>query len=83
MAEMQPQLSNELIKIMEQKLLAIERRSACLENLINRVYIMDPQISKVSFGFQRNGYYAFCSVCIPLVGSFKWLFKFVLFCSYL
>ncbi|KAJ0113067.1 uncharacterized protein LOC116138869 isoform X1 [Pistacia vera] len=34
--EMQPQLSNELIKIMEQKLLAIERRSALLENIINR-----------------------------------------------
>lgn len=43
MLEMQPQLSNELIKIIGQKLLVIERRSACLENIINRVYIMDPQ----------------------------------------
>lgn len=34
--EMQPQLSTDLIKIMEQRLLAIEHRSACLQDLINR-----------------------------------------------
>ncbi|XP_044492425.1 peptide chain release factor 1, mitochondrial isoform X1 [Mangifera indica] len=42
--EMQPQLSNELIKIIGQKLLAIERRSACLENIINR-----PEVSPTEY----------------------------------
>ncbi|XP_044492430.1 peptide chain release factor 1, mitochondrial isoform X6 [Mangifera indica] len=44
MLEMQPQLSNELIKIIGQKLLAIERRSACLENIINR-----PEVSPTEY----------------------------------
>ncbi|TXG63213.1 hypothetical protein EZV62_010207 [Acer yangbiense] len=35
-AETQPQLSTDLIKVMEQRLLAIEHRSACLENFINQ-----------------------------------------------
>ncbi|KAJ0049569.1 hypothetical protein Pint_16694 [Pistacia integerrima] len=48
MVEMQPQLSNELIKIMEQKLLAIERRSACLENLINRPEASPTEYSKAN-----------------------------------
>ncbi|KAH7578190.1 hypothetical protein JRO89_XS01G0351300 [Xanthoceras sorbifolium] len=34
--EMQPQLSTDLIKIMEQRILAIEHRSACLANLVNQ-----------------------------------------------
>ncbi|KAJ0048101.1 hypothetical protein Pint_16700 [Pistacia integerrima] len=48
MVDMQPQLSNELIKIMEQKLLAIERRSACLENLINRPEASPTEYSKAN-----------------------------------
>lgn len=36
-AELQPQLSTDLLKIMEQRLSAIEHRSAYLENLMNRV----------------------------------------------
>ncbi|KAK3194397.1 hypothetical protein Dsin_025707 [Dipteronia sinensis] len=35
-AETQPQLSTDLIKVMEQRLLAIEHRSVCLENIINQ-----------------------------------------------
>ncbi|KAJ0105238.1 hypothetical protein Patl1_19379 [Pistacia atlantica] len=42
MVEMQPQLSN------EQKLLAIERRSACLENLINRPEASPTEYSKAN-----------------------------------
>lgn len=37
LAEVQPHLSPDLIKIMEQQLLAIEHRSAFLQNLINQV----------------------------------------------
>lgn len=37
MAELQPQLSTDLIGIMEQRLSAIEHRSACLQDFINRV----------------------------------------------
>lgn len=36
MAETQPYLSEDLVKIMEQKLSAIEHRSTLLENLINK-----------------------------------------------
>ncbi|KAJ4727910.1 Peptide chain release factor 1 [Melia azedarach] len=36
MSEIQPLVSTDLLKIMEQKLLAIERRNACLENLLNQ-----------------------------------------------
>lgn len=36
-AELQPQLSANIIRIMEQRLSAIEYRSACLQNLINQV----------------------------------------------
>ncbi|KAK2649804.1 hypothetical protein Ddye_017293 [Dipteronia dyeriana] len=35
-AETQPQLSTDLIKVMEQRLLAIEHRNVCLENIINQ-----------------------------------------------
>ncbi|XP_057979050.1 peptide chain release factor 1, mitochondrial isoform X2 [Malania oleifera] len=34
--KLQPQMSNELIKIMEQRLSAIEHRSACLQGLLNQ-----------------------------------------------
>ncbi|KAF5733432.1 peptide chain release factor 1-like mitochondrial [Tripterygium wilfordii] len=42
--ELQPQLSPDLIKIMEQRLSAIEHRSACFENIINR-----PDVSPMEF----------------------------------
>lgn len=37
LAEVQPHLSPDLIKIMEQRLSAIENRSAFLQNLMNQV----------------------------------------------
>lgn len=38
-AELQPQLSPDILKMMEQRLSAIEQRSACLQNLIDRVNV--------------------------------------------
>jgi peptide chain release factor 1 len=35
----QPQLSPDLVRIMERRLSAIEHRSACLHNLINQVIL--------------------------------------------
>ncbi|KAI9181372.1 hypothetical protein LWI28_014417 [Acer negundo] len=47
-AETQPQLSTDLIKVMEQRLLAIERRSACLENFINQPEASPTEYSKAN-----------------------------------
>ncbi|KDO86802.1 hypothetical protein CISIN_1g014582mg [Citrus sinensis] len=41
-------LSNDLIKIMEQRVLAIERRSACLENLVNQPEASPAEYSKAN-----------------------------------
>lgn len=59
MAETQPQLSTELMKIMEQRMLAIERRSTCLENLMNQVIIVS------SFPVLH------CNVCLYMGFTFK------------
>ncbi|XP_031381813.1 uncharacterized protein LOC116196297 isoform X2 [Punica granatum] len=47
-AELQAQLSPDLLKMMEQRLSAIERRSACLQNLINRPEISQSEYSRAN-----------------------------------
>ncbi|XVF72828.1 hypothetical protein PTKIN_Ptkin12aG0152000 [Pterospermum kingtungense] len=46
--ELQPQLSNELLKIMEQRLSAVEHRNAFLENLINQPEASPAEYSKAN-----------------------------------
>uniref|UniRef100_A0A2N9FP92 Uncharacterized protein n=1 Tax=Fagus sylvatica TaxID=28930 RepID=A0A2N9FP92_FAGSY len=39
--QQQPQLSADLVRIMEQRLSAIKHRTACFHNLINRFHLSD------------------------------------------
>ncbi|GLT50565.1 hypothetical protein SLA2020_240430 [Shorea laevis] len=54
-AELQPQLSTDLIRIMEQRLSAIERRSAFLENLINQPEASPAEYSRANKELRRLG----------------------------
>lgn len=48
-ADLQPQLSQDLIKIMEQRLSAIEHRSTYLQGVLNQVKVI------LNFFFTKNG----------------------------
>ncbi|KAK4784672.1 hypothetical protein SAY86_019040 [Trapa natans] len=47
-AELQPQLSPDLLKMMDQRLSAIEQRSACLQNLMDRPDISQTEYSRIN-----------------------------------